>query len=462
MNMDRRVYEAAINGDVRALRELLQEDELVLDRSRVTLNCFHETPLHIAVMRGHVEFAGELLRRNPQLVAELDSRKSSPLHMAAVGGGLEMVKLLLSADPEMCLASDRDGRNPLHLAAMKGRVEAVKELLRVQPAAVRQRTGSGKETVLHLCVKHNQFEALKTLMASVESQIINEIMNATDSDGNTILHLAVSDKQIEIIKHLLRTGQIAVNSTNENGYTALDVLAQSLQKDTNDFEIGELLREARALRAKEISSTTHHQPRTTTTNNNNNLHQNPAGDWLSRKRDSIMVVASLIATMAFQAGVNPPGGVWQENSPPKDSPHPHKAGEAVMAYNHAKVIYRYFIQTNTTAFVSSLSTILLLISGLPFRRRLFLWGLMVIMWLAVTTIALSYGIAIVIISPKQYRAQLSNVIQISVTVWCCVMSLLLFGNTVRLIFRWMEKKGNIVSWRQKKARTAATSGFTNV
>ncbi|XP_019186255.1 PREDICTED: ankyrin repeat-containing protein At2g01680-like [Ipomoea nil] len=456
MNMDRRVYEAAIKGDVRALRELIQEDELVLDR--VTLNCFHETPLHIAVMRGHVEFARELLGRNPKLAAELDSRKSSPLHMASVGGDLEMVKLLLSADPEMCLASDRDGRNPLHLAAMKGRVEAVKELLGVQPAAVQQRTVSGRETVLHLCVKHNQIEALKTLMVTVERQIIDEIMNATDSDGNTILHLAVSDKQIEIIKHLLSISQIAVNSTNENGYTALDVLAQGLKKDTNDFEIGEMLRDAGALRAKEISTTHHHhQPRTTTTNNN---HQTPAGDWLSRKRDSIMVVASLIATMAFQAGVNPPGGVWQENS---ESPQPHKAGEAVMAYNHAKA-YRYFIKTNTTAFVASLSTILLLISGLPFRRRPFLWGLMVIMWLAVTTIALSYGIAIVIITPKQYRAQLSNVIQISVTVWCCVMSLLMFGNTVRLIFMWMKKKkkGKInVSWPQNKPSTA-TSVFTNV
>nr|GMD39776.1 ankyrin repeat-containing protein At3g12360-like [Ipomoea batatas] len=455
MNMDRRVYEAAINGDVRALRELLQEDKLILDR--VTLN-FHETPLHIAVMRGHVEFAGELLRRNSQLAAELDSRNSSPLHMAAVKGDFEMVKLLLSANKDMCLAGDLDGRNPLHLAAMKGRVEALKELLRVQPAAVRQRTGSGKETVLHLCVKHNQIEALKMLMATVEREIIDEIMNATDSDGNTILHFAVSNKQIEIIKHLLSNSQIAVNSTNENGYTALDVLAQGLQKDMNDFEIGEMLRGAGALRAKEISGTTHHQPRTTTTTNKNN--QNPAGDWLSRKRDSIMVVASLIATMAFQAGVNPPGGVWQENSLSPDSPH--TAGEAVMAYNHAK-LYRYFIRTNTTAFVASLSTILLLISGLPFRRRLFLWGLMVIMWLTVTTIALSYGVAIFIITPKQNRAQLGNVIRISVTVWSCVMGLLLFGNTVRLIFRWVKKKkkGNIVSWPQKKARTN-TSVFTNV
>ncbi|GKC69491.1 ankyrin repeat-containing domain, PGG domain protein, partial [Tanacetum coccineum] len=41
-------------------------------------------------------------------------------------------------------------------------------------------------------------------------------------------------------------------------------------------------------------------------------------DWLYKKKESLMVVAVLIATIAFQAGVNPPGGVWQENPPNND------------------------------------------------------------------------------------------------------------------------------------------------
>ncbi|XWS17454.1 hypothetical protein CRYUN_Cryun33cG0069300 [Craigia yunnanensis] len=36
-------------------------------------------------------------------------------------------------------------------------------------------------------------------------------------------------------------------------------------------------------------------------------------DWLDRKRSALMVVASLIATVAFQAAITPPGGVWQED-----------------------------------------------------------------------------------------------------------------------------------------------------
>lgn len=35
-------------------------------------------------------------------------------------------------------------------------------------------------------------------------------------------------------------------------------------------------------------------------------------EWTMKKRDALMVAATLIAGMAFQAAVNPPGGVWGE------------------------------------------------------------------------------------------------------------------------------------------------------
>ncbi|PHU21092.1 hypothetical protein BC332_12243 [Capsicum chinense] len=415
MDTEKRLYQAAVEGDVRVLQELLEQDALLLDR--LTLTCFKETPLHIAALRGHIEFVRLILAQNPQLAGELDSRKSSALHIASAKGNLQMIKMLLVVNSEMILARDRDGRSPLHLAAIKGRVEVIKELMHVMPRAALGTTANG-ETVLHLCVKHNQLEVLKLLLMAIKWD--HEFLNTKDCDGGNILHLAVADKQIETVKYLLKTNQIGVNAT-------LDILAQSCGDIMMDLSIGECLREAGGIRAKDII------PKDWCVSSSpaylgEDQSKNPPsqGDWLSKKRETIMVVASLTATMAFQAGVNPPGGVWQENGTS------HKAGEAVMAYNHARS-YRYFLRANTIAFVSSVSTILLLISGLPFRRRLFMWGLMVIMWLTVTSGALTYGISIYILTPKKDSEQLGHIIEIGIVVWCGLMSLLLLGNTIRLL-----------------------------
>ncbi|OMO57704.1 hypothetical protein COLO4_35174 [Corchorus olitorius] len=133
--MEQKLHEAAIEGNVTSLLNLLQEDRLLLDRF-ITGQHF-ETPLHIASMLGHLEFVEAILARKPQLAKELDSRKSSPLHLATTKGYLEIVKRLLNVNPDMCLVCDLDGRNPLHIAAIKGHLEVLRELVEARPWAVR-------------------------------------------------------------------------------------------------------------------------------------------------------------------------------------------------------------------------------------------------------------------------------------------------------------------------------------
>lgn len=230
---------------------------------------------------------------------------------------------------------------------------------------------------------------------------------------------------LQTVKFLVEN-EIDVKAKDGNGKTALNICG-----DVTNTEIRALLQNSGSTKRNDDEKI-----------DDQSIQGN---NWLAKKRDAIMVVASLIATMAFQAGVNPPGGVWQDDlivsSSDRDSSSlSHRAGEAVMAYSH-KRSYRYFIRANTIAFVSSLSTILLLISGLPFRWRLFMWFLMVEMWLTITAIALTYGISVVIVTPKDDRRQtLSRVIEVAVIVWCCVMSLLLLGNTIRLINRWFRAR----------------------
>jgi ankyrin repeat protein len=85
---------------------------------------------------------------------------------------------------------DNDGRTPLHWAAIKGRVNVIDEILSTSLESAEVITKHG-ETVLHLGVKNNQYEAVKYL---TEMLNITKLIDKPDNDGNTVLHLATAGK----------------------------------------------------------------------------------------------------------------------------------------------------------------------------------------------------------------------------------------------------------------------------
>ncbi|XP_062091103.1 ankyrin repeat-containing protein BDA1-like isoform X2 [Humulus lupulus] len=415
--METMLLNAVNNGEVSTLEDLLQEDPLLLDR--VLVSCFTESPLHVALMLGHLDLAWELLRRKPEMASELDSTGSSPLHLAAAKGHVEIVKELLAVDPEAWSVRNQDGRTPLHVAAFKGRVKVLSELVRVMPESVRALTDRG-ETAMHLCVVKNRLEGLRVLVEGIGRH--SEIVSWKDFDGFTVLHIAVARKQFEIIKFLLSSTGVDVNALNTNGSTALDILLQS-PRDLRDIEIEDSLRAYGARIAKDIPSIVQNwkspiERRITKSSASSinlkgqSFNKQPMKhkhtDWLGRKRSALMVVASLIATVAFQASITPPGGVWQDtlrgSSNSTDSDKPHEVGKSIMASSDDSE-YGLFMIFNTLAFLSSLSIILLIVSGLPIKRRRWMWIQMVIMWIAITAQVVTYFIALRHMSPKNDNVQ---------------------------------------------------------
>ncbi|KAL6331245.1 hypothetical protein AAG906_009673 [Vitis piasezkii] len=406
---ERRLYEASVTGSVNSLKRLMAKDPLTLARAAVT--CFNETPLHVAAMLGHLDFASHLLTHKPDMTMALDLRG--------------MVNILLSANPDACLIRDEDGRTPLHLAVMKGEVEVTRMLVGVGPQVTRYKLDQG-ETILHSAVKQNRLGALK-LLVELAGEV--EFVNSKDDYGNTVLHTATALKQYETAKYLVERPEMEVNAVNGNDFTALDII-QHMPRDLKGMEIRESLVKAGALSSRNIPALpgkghqlmgesgitmvienpqlspppppaaavpTEAKTSTPLRGREKKIHENKK-EWTMKKRDALMVAATLIAGMAFQAAVNPPGGVWGEE---KDAGNGKKmlAGTSIMAHNYPEG-YRLFMACNAVSFVASLSIVFLVVSGVPFvKRRILMWLLMIIMWITLTFMALTYMFSILAIAP---------------------------------------------------------------
>ncbi|XAR63277.1 hypothetical protein NMG60_11023163 [Bertholletia excelsa] len=255
--MDGKLVEAARMGDVELLHKLVEDDPLMLHSVALQGG---ETPLHIACKAGHLNFVQEILRLKQGFAKDLNHEGFSPLHFASANGYLDIVKELLRVDPSLCLVRGRMGKIPLHSAAIKGRIDVIKELLAARPDSVEELTAR-KETALHLAVKYNQFEALRFIAEHLKgSPQKSTILNKKDQQGNTILHLAVSMKQYEVVEFLVGENsdpdaKVEVDCFNKSGLTAIDVIL-AVQSEAADGEIVEILRQARALRARDLQAAT--------------------------------------------------------------------------------------------------------------------------------------------------------------------------------------------------------------
>ncbi|KAK1625880.1 hypothetical protein QYE76_000195 [Lolium multiflorum] len=83
-------------------------------------------------------------------------------------------------------------------------------------------------------------------------------------------------------------------------------------------------------------------------------HKRPSGSTEYQLKKYLLLLATLVATVTYAAGLNPPGGVWQ------DTQDGHLAGDLILRDTHYHC-YLAFYYCNATAFAASLVVCLLLL-----------------------------------------------------------------------------------------------------
>ncbi|KAM1640372.1 hypothetical protein ACFX1X_010628 [Malus domestica] len=399
--MDARLFDASQKGDVQLLHQLLAENPLLLHSLALTST---ENPLHVASIAGHADYVKEVVRLKPDYVEELNQDGFSPMHIASANGYLEIVREMLRVDRRLCRLNGRDEWTPLHYAASRGRVDVIREMVLACPESVEDVTVQG-ETVIHLAVKCSQFKAIKFLVELVAETNKVHILNMKDKHGDLVVEGLVGNETI--------AGALEVNSVNDRGLTALDLV---FPNETGDWEMEAILRGAGALRAGEIvhscvqlfnSHSHNHTNAASETQQLQQQQQQKTNRWeyfqFKKGRDSpsdartaLLVVASLVATATFQVGLNPPNGNWQDSSDVNSngtgsSNEPiHLAGKSIMG-SYSEVSFVVFVFLNSIGFYFSLYTMIVLTVNFPLQLEL---------QICIIAVYTTYSTAVVNIAPS--------------------------------------------------------------
>ncbi|KAM3209282.1 hypothetical protein ACQJBY_063769 [Aegilops geniculata] len=164
-----------------------------------------------------------------------------------------------------------------------------------------------------------------------------------------------------------------------------------------------------------------------------------------KRQKYLMLLSVLAASIAYQAGLNPPGGFWPDDTPK----HGYKAGNPVLKDIHS---WRYmiFYVFNSISFMSSIAVVMLLLSKSVRQKKVPLQALHFIMILDLSALMTAYAAG----SCRKFRTSIFILVVV-----CCVLVYLLFIIILSSrIARWLKKqKKKVASLLLEPSHAAATS-----
>ncbi|GLJ27971.1 hypothetical protein SUGI_0549310 [Cryptomeria japonica] len=158
--MNNEVFQAAKNGDNKAIRNLYDSNRRELKKVTFEGN----TALHIAAREGHSELVEWILQNVKGLSGARNSDLNTPLHEAAKRGNQKIIRTLLHDNN--CAAAKRNqfGESALLIASEHGHEEAVKLLVKATPVYIILWPRENHQTCLHVAAYGGHLEMVELIL----------------------------------------------------------------------------------------------------------------------------------------------------------------------------------------------------------------------------------------------------------------------------------------------------------
>ncbi|TYG74937.1 hypothetical protein ES288_D04G223900v1 [Gossypium darwinii] len=293
------LHEAAGCGNVEVVKALLEFEDPDFQYSA---NKKQETPLYIAARRGYGGMLSILLDKSKS-TAHGGPHGRTVLHAAAMAGDAEAIRVILKKKGNLTKERDEDGHTPLHYAAHLGsRLSVVEELLKGDVSAAYIGDKKRGMTPLLMAARQGHVGAVSKILS-----LCPDCCEKVDNKGLNLLHYLAFRGPFSPLGHsLFKRGGIeiayrsfrnlmelegAFGMTPKQVYNAL----RSERYHNKQKQIKELLEEIENDQVAEEPV----------------LHfslGNVSTESLERTRNSHLIVAALIAAIAFAAVITVPGG----------------------------------------------------------------------------------------------------------------------------------------------------------
>jgi ankyrin repeat protein len=293
--------------------------------------------VHAALKANRKDILDALLSKDASLINLRDEGRTS-LSFGASIGYYQGFSYLFDKNRDKVYVSDDDGLFPTHMAAKYGHVQILEEILKHCPEAIELLDRDG-QNILHLAAKYGKLKVIKFILSCCKDKNKKKLINEQDVNGNTPLHLATINWHPKVVSMFTWDHRVDLKKRNYIGFTALDVAEENID---SSYIVHQRLTWMALINAGAPKSST---PIT----ENLRSFKKPDGGKYKDRVNTLMLVATLVATMTFTAGFTLPGGY-------NDS-FPH-LGMAVLAKRTA---FQVFLVCDTLAMYSSIITIVALI-----------------------------------------------------------------------------------------------------